>query len=373
MVFNPQRLSRWFTDWWANQISLKFGDVIYPGAPWFPMRAHKLKLGRVALIATILVAVAPFRPVYAYETPYEKRVALLIGMQDYTSGLGRGIFRDLPYTVNDLEAVGTVLKEIGFDTIYVFSDVKEPIDSKFEYRSILPLGAGSSAASAAGLWQIIFDFLSSLKKDQKTLLFMYFTGHGGTFEGEDRVLALPDSNLNNPESFSRVQKILEVIAKKKLDQMDTMLVIDACADDLEIGPPGPVTMSSERLPVHLFSSGLGEISFFDRRLQMSVFSHHFVKAFKHADSLGTGNKDDIVTSDEIKRYVKTYVPKHGRKEWKKNPNREASDQNPWGSGNKNIELGPSLTDAQVMKRKPGESEEHWEARLTGLLKSLYGK
>lgn len=370
MVFNPQRLSRWFTDWWANQISLTFGDVIYPGAPWFPMRAHKLKLGRVALIATILVAVTPFRPVYAYENPYEKKVALLIGMTEYASGKGKGIFRDLPYTANDLEAVGTALKELKFDPIKVYSDVKKPIDSKFEYRS---LGDGNLPATALDLWQIIFNLLDSLKTDQKTLLFIYFTGHGGTFKGKDRVLALPDSRLGNTKSFSRVQEILEDIAKRGLDQIDTMLVIDACADELEKGLPGAVTMSSELLPVHLFSSGLGEISFFDHRLEMSVFSYYFLEALKRADRDNFERPDGKVTSDEILNYVKYYVPKHSSKEWKKSPDRKLSDQIPWGGGEKSIELGPSRMDARSLRRKPDESEEDWEARVTGASKSSYGR
>ena len=336
--------------------------------PWLSKRARKLKFGRTALIATMLVAVATFRPVYAYE----QRVAVLIGLEHYEVGRGKGIFRDLPFSTNDLEAVGKALKEIGFDRIFLYSDAEAPKGSDFEYRSLLPADEETSTVGSEHIGGIISQALHALKKKRNSLLFVYFTGHGGAFEGGDRVLALPNSKLKDPTSFSRVQMILEQMART-VERADKMLVVDACADDLGKGLPPYVTMRSEQLPVHLFSSSLGQMSFFDRRLKMSVFSYHFVEALKRADcSLGFGNWNGKIESEEVEAYVRSRVPKHGHKEQKKNDSDgKVPEQKPWGSGEKNLELGQSRRSASHPLRQEGESDEDWEARLKGFYEALY--
>src|SRR5262245_20230307 len=69
---------------------------------------------------------------------YDYRVAVLFGFEKYEQGEGKGIFRNLPFTTNDLESVGNALSEIGFDDIYIFSDTAAPTKSKLTYRLITP-------------------------------------------------------------------------------------------------------------------------------------------------------------------------------------------------------------------------------------------
>lgn len=302
---------------------------------------------------------------------YEQRVAILFGFKNYEQGQGKGIFRNLPFTANDLESVGTALREIGFDpiNIHIYSDIDAPKGTKFEYRKI--------NSNRSQLEETISKALESLQSDEQqhrdSLLLIYFTGHGGIFNNSKRMLAFPDTKVNNETSYASVWSILEQLSSNA-GNVDKMLVIDACADYLGKGVPYASALTPEEMAVYLFSSSLGEMSFFDRQLGISVFTHYFVEAIKQADDVtfGVGNGDGKVNSEEIEKYVREYVPNHPRKEQKKSKSEaKSSAQHPSGSGGKKIELGSSSIVSSKLPDISGESAESRKARLSGYLRAIY--
>ena len=330
------------------------------------MRVTKRRLARAIQIAVIFIAIAPIHLLFAYE----QHIAVLIGLERYEHGQGKGIFRDLPYSKNDLEAVGTALAEIGFDLIYVYSDAKKPLGSRFEYRTLLSSQASATQIiSAEDVHRVIADASELIERD--TLLLVYFTGHGGASLEGVRVLAAPNSTEGNERSFASVQEILEVLAKSRALRADTMLIVDACADDWGEQFRYSSTISPELMPAYLYSSGLGEASFFDPNIKMSVFSHYFAEALRRADLLGHGDNDGIVEFEEIRDYVIDAVPKHQRKEQKKTETDVKNvSQTPWGSyGRKDISVGQTRATAS---REITGSRRDRRARQSGLAEAIYG-
>ena len=334
-------------------------------------------MGLVALIATFLVAVAPFRPAYAIfeRVVYTERVALLIGLEQYERGLGNGFFRDLVFSTRDLEAVATALNEIGFDPIHVYSDVETPPWSQFEHRSLLPSNASVTENPAANdIMRTVSTIVSSTKDN--SLLLVYFTGHGGSFNQEVRALATAQSERLGLSSFHQstfvdVQSLIEKMAEigDRNSNVDMILVVDACADDLGPGSPYSSKRNPENAPAYLYSSALGQSSYFDKDLELSVFTHHFVEAITVASQSVGGD----VTYQNVRRYVIDNVPDHRNKEEKKNPDATVHQQTPLGFGVKNLFLGSSKATASYSSRNQSETEEEREAYLTGLRRALYGK
>jgi Caspase domain len=295
----------------------------------------------VVAIAISVIGVLP-QSTFAYD----HRIALLIGLGKYESGKNKGFFRELPDAANDLETVGKALEKLGFDQIQIYSDLIPPSGSQFEYRSLLsPSDSPSMAVNSLHFQKLINDRLSALEDTREnSLLLIYFTGHGGIFGKAERVLAVPESEIGNPSSFPKVREILNTLAVKAAST-DKLLVIDACADELRKDGEERVTKTDEELPVHIYSSKLGEMSFVDKNLGISVFTHYFVEALTRADEFGIGNVNGKIESDEIISFVGRYVPAHASMEQKKpkRPKNVPLIQHPWGSGGQNLVLTEDKT------------------------------
>ncbi len=325
------------------------------------------KLLKVVICITFMIGVAPLQSVYGYQ----KRIALLIGAELYEGGAGEGIFRNLPF-FNDLNALQVELRKVGFDTVTVYSDTEnvEYIDS-YKPINFDP----SSSVSVSDVDKVIERQLSAIEDKDDTLFLLYLTGHGGAFTGPygandrpDRVLAFPNSELDLPGSFMRVQGILEKMAISA-PSVDKILVIDACADIIGPGSGFSATMSAEHLPYHLYSSTLEEKSYFDSELGISVFTHHFIKALTEADTTVYGEPPDgKIDTGEIFQYVNRWVPNHdGAKKQKKLISQdEKFQQTPWGSGSQSI-----VVVNKHWVRKANESEIKYEARTEGYKISNY--
>jgi len=332
-----------------------------------------LLVTRVALIAAIIIAAQAPQPALAYE----HRMAVLFGFENYEQGESKGIFRNLPFTANDLESVGTALSEIGFDPIYVYSDIAAPTGSKFEYRKIPPSRAEFESTISKVLDSLESKNESNNQQSPNRLLLIYFTGHGGTFNKTypNRMLALPNTQVRIFPSYAAVWPILEQMSSTARN-VDKMLIIDACADYLGDGPPSSLAVTPDQMAGYLFSSSPGEMSFFDRELKTSVFTHYLVDAIKQVVD-GTGNGDRKLTFTKVQDYVEDYVPNHARKEQKKNVSQTMpSRQNPLGSSNKKIVLWPptiSSSDQPTQPQIRSESAEGREARLMGYTQAIYGR
>ena len=284
---------------------------------------------------------------------YDQRYALLIGLGKYEQGRNKGFFRNLELVVNDLETVANALREIDFDQIDIYSDLDpQSTGGDVDYKKLLFFGENVlTPIRAEHIRKIIrdkLDYFESLEKSEldmpkKRLLLVYFTGHGGLIGRADRVLATPDSDVNDPESFPRVYKLLDDLTARA-PTVDKMLVIDACADDLIKNVEYSITRYDEELPAYVYSSGLHEASFFDKKLRKSIFTHYFAQALQQADRFGHGDNNGTIDSDEIIEYVKEMVPNHPEKEQKKDPSviKLSPVQHPRGSSGKSrIDLGLS--------------------------------
>ncbi|MBI3527860.1 MAG: caspase family protein [Betaproteobacteria bacterium] len=294
---------------------------------------------------------------------------MLIGLGKYESGASKGLFRDLPVAANDLEAVANALERLGFDQIEIYSDLMPPIGSRFDFRSLLiPGDSPSLPINSLHVDRLINDRLIALEEtEENDLLLIYFTGHGGIFGKADRVLAVPDSRVSTPNSFVQVKHILNIMADRA-NSTDKFLVVDACADQLKNSAELQGTKTDEELPDYLYSSKLGEMSFFDRHLGISVFTHYFVEALVRADELGIGDVTGKIESHDIKNYVRRYVPLHTDMEQKKpqRPKNVPLVQHPLGSGSQNL----VLTQYKVGTKSPLPDSEATAAQREIYLRSI---
>lgn len=335
---------------------------------WLSRLTRGLLITRAALAATIIIAVQASQPALAYEHP----MAILFGFENYERGENKGIFRNLPFTGNDLELVGTALSEIGFDPIYIYSDIVAPRGSKFEYRPLRP----SKVDLEAKISDLLISLESNNQENRNDLLLIYFTGHGGTFNKDNptRMLALPNTQRQRFPSYAGVLPILELMSSTAKN-VDKILIIDACADDLGNGPLTASAVSPEKIPGYLFSSSPGEMSFFDRELRVSIFTHYFVEAIKQVVD-GTIDGPRKLTFTKIQEYVQEYVPGHPRKEQKKNMSQAPpSSQNPLGANPKRMVLWPPTKSSGNLRHPQirDESVENREARLMGIGQAIYGR
>lgn len=325
-----------------------------------PTKSHNLAPLLMAFLATVMFTTQSMQTAFAYE----QRIAILFGFEKYEGGEGKGVFRNLPFATNDLESVATALHDIGFDRIEIFTDARQPRASLFQYRSIRP--------DKGTLENQIVEFLNTLPNDskQKSLLLIYFTGHGGVFNQADRMLALPDTKDGVDSSYAEVWKILEMMTNKATNA-DKLLVIDACADKLGPGQGYHSGLPPEAFAEYLFSSRIGQMSFFDRELQQSIFTHYFVDALYDIRA-----QHGKVTLEKVYSYVKDFVPTHPRREQRKRPGGTiANEQVPYGSVNNNIDLTESITPT------PGFSRPQMQAQPTGNLatrptenfRAIYGR
>ena len=139
---------------------------------------------------------------------------------------------------------------------------------------------------------------------------------------------------------------------------DKILVVDACADELRSKGQELLTKPPELLPVQLYSSKLGEASFFDPYLRMSVFTHYFVEALARADELGIREATGNIESDAVRRHVYRYVPLHAKAEQKKQQPLKNVPlvQHPWGSGGSNLILAERITRSELPPIDPKATE-----------------
>jgi hypothetical protein len=215
----------------------------------------------------------------------EVRLAYLIGVGRYQGGLSKGTFLDLP-VVNDIEAIGGALLAIGFaaQDVMVFTDSPDsarPVGSVLTYRT--PLTSHDAPGARVGLshfTKVISDALIDLEERKaRGVLLIYFSGHGGAIYPEsgdvtqsERVLAFPNSHSDDPDSFAKVYELLEKLAQRA-PTIQKVLIVDACASRLNARPTTRAqSRSPEGLPVHFFSSKLGQPSYYRPDTKTSLFT-----------------------------------------------------------------------------------------------------
>jgi hypothetical protein len=279
------------------------------------MKICSIDVKSFLLLAVVLGGFLP-----AYVAAEDVRMAYLIGLGHYQRGQSKGTFRDMRMpVVKDIEAMGNALFKIGFteQNITVLTDGEQPIGSSLTYRtpltSIDPVGA---PVALGHFTRAVSDALLDLEERRaRGLIIFYFSGHGGMITPEngkdkegERVLAFPNSHSDDPDSFARVYELLEKLAQRAPD-VQKVLIVDACASKLQAKPTTRTqSRSVEGLPVHFFSSRLGQPSFVEPMSQSSLFTSVLADALVNADKLGEGNADGFIDAEEVKSYIERHFP-----------------------------------------------------------------
>ncbi|HEY6878593.1 MAG TPA: caspase family protein [Polyangiales bacterium] len=237
-----------------------------------------------------------------------RRVAVLVGITNYSRGDNNGRLGDLPYTVNDLLAVRSALLGAGFkpEDIAIYIDSSEPLPDDADGNEI-----GFSELTRGDAVEVvrrIRDLAQEKASDAADTLVVYFTGHGAS-RGANRYFALRNSLFDWVDSFVSIDAVLaalgEVSAARKV------IIGDMCATGLiSAVNPGTVVTAQHVNADQMYSSKLGTVSRFDNVLHKSVYTHYLVEGLRNADRPPDGDADSEVTTYELNRYLKRRVPKH---------------------------------------------------------------
>src|SRR5262245_476248 len=141
------------------------------------------------------------------ESLYDESHALVIGVSEYASG-----WHNLPSVVSDVIAVGSVLKNQGFNVRTVLNPTYEAMD------------------------RAIRDFISECGQKDRNRVLLYFSGHGHTEElkdGRDVGYIVPaDAPVpaDDPQRFNRRAISMDEIESfaKKIKAKHALFVFDSC-------------------------------------------------------------------------------------------------------------------------------------------------
>jgi tetratricopeptide (TPR) repeat protein len=234
------------------------------------------------------------------ESLYDESHALIVGVSDYTNGWG-----DLTGVVSDVAAVGSVLKNQGFNVRPVLNPTHELFDRELR------------------------DFISEYGQKERNRVLIYYAGHGYTEElrdGRDMSYLVPadapppedDPRLFNRRAISMDE--IEALAKK-IKAKHALFVFDSCFSGSIFEVRG-----SSRTPVGIESSTAAPVRQFitagtknQTVPAQSIFRVYFVRAFEKRE--GDMNRDGYITGEELGNYLAGQVakesydaqtPRHGK-------------------------------------------------------------
>ncbi|CAA6803306.1 MAG: Unknown protein [uncultured Sulfurovum sp.] len=135
------------------------------------------------------------KPISVSKEPI-KKVALVIGNQDYMGN------NDLKNPINDAEGMKETLESIGFETMLVLDVTLAQLNESLET-------------------------LKSKIEANKTIVFIYFAGHGNTLQknSSEQFLMMTDKKQRTIVSIFKFYDFL-----KKVQARHSIIVLDACRD-----------------------------------------------------------------------------------------------------------------------------------------------
>jgi formylglycine-generating enzyme required for sulfatase activity len=156
---------------------------------------------RSILIALVLIALAS-------PTLAAKRIALLIGNQDYKRGVGK-----LANPLNDIRLVGTALRKVGFEVL-------EPVRN----------------GTRADILDAIDKYTAKLKAaDTDAIGFIYYSGHGIASRGVNYLIPVdvdrPSTRLLRADGVKQSEVL--TILRQEAPNAAHYVVIDACRNELK--------------------------------------------------------------------------------------------------------------------------------------------
>lgn len=272
------------------------------------MRQLNLIAGLVlSILMECRLGVAESRPSTASpqkSSPDPKRRALLVGFEHYRQSKG---FAQLPEAANDVAAMLGVLQTLHYEqsNIKVISDTSAGDLGKF--TAIAPNAGYLPWTSLGAILSELDSLVSSAGRGDT--LFVYFSGHGAAF-GDQRFLALPDSNARQSPTMLSVPTVIEKL-RTGVPLVNRVLAVDACAKrESSQDPGGPSTPADVHGVDLLFSSEVGENSYSAPQYRQGVFSYFLVQALKGLDANLWA--DGRLTVNELGDYLEVQVPDYGQ-------------------------------------------------------------
>ncbi len=247
---------------------------------------------RVVLSALALLAIASAALVAQAPAPPPKRVALLVGINEYNR---RG-FVDLKWAENDVDAVGQELRRIGFDQVVTLKGTS----------------AGALKATRENIDKQLMGLLSGVGKNDVVLVML--SGHGQELPVKradgttvrDQFYCPIDAVVNKAETMFSLSRLTDETLHTWGGK--NLVLVDACRDGVvdndkgvARGIQGKVVALPEGTAV-LFACASGQRSIELGRLEHGVFTHGVLEALKDFD----GSKGPL-TWDSLVNQVKNNV------------------------------------------------------------------
>ena len=138
----------------------------------------------------------------------EKRVALVIGNQNYKTGVG-----PLTNPLNDIRLVGDALTSVGFDVL-------KPLQNATRAEMLNAIYAFASALKAAG---------------PDAVGFLYYSGHGAASAGENYLIPVDvtePSTLQLSIQGVKQSEVLDIL-RREAPNAAHYLILDACRNNLQ--------------------------------------------------------------------------------------------------------------------------------------------
>ena len=233
-----------------------------------------------------------------------ERWALIIGVNQYRDGT----ITDLRFAVSDAKALASQLQTTGgYDADHVIL-----MHSAQENPSLRPTRANIL---------VQLDRLTKNVQGADQVLF-YFSGHGLGGELPDgtrhNYLLTSDARMEVPEATALV---LEDVVRwiGAVDAQQRVIILDACRNERDSGAKGltpsatllAATTASAMGTRLLYSNSFGSVSYEQSELKMGAFTWWLVEGLKcGADGALNGERDGLVTIDELYRFTTDQLAEH---------------------------------------------------------------
>jgi uncharacterized caspase-like protein len=227
-----------------------------------------------------------------------RRYAICIGINDFEDKE----IRALKKARNDAKALGEVLKANGqFDNVQVMTD---EIDPRHD-----PQGSYPRLANIRAKLKYLSGFITP-----DDLVLLSFSGHGLSNEAGDGYLVTADTRRSDVFNTSlAVKEIIAWLQKTKVRK--SLLLIDACRETIsDTGSRGLSdtnirAQQYERAEVSavFYATKTGWFSFEDPNSDYGVFTKFLLEGIKGKADYQRGNRDGIVTFNELSAYVQDAV------------------------------------------------------------------
>lgn len=196
------------------------------------------------------------------ETTITRWRALLIGVREYEDPA----WAPVRYAVDDVEALAKVLRESGYESVQVLHDDRPAHEPTI---------------------QNICTALETLTRgvDERTLLLVYFAGHGDT--ADERAYLLPWGRTTG--NYARFALDVHELEERLHGSgaRAVVLIMDACHAGARIGARGGVAPDFVRHVIEqaqgmavLSASSHGDLSWEDDDLQHGVFTYYLLEALR---------------------------------------------------------------------------------------------